>query len=140
MRRIFISLIASGLLLVSGVAASAKFDSNASDTGQIGQHQNQTQTDKKATPAAKATDKAETKPATPAPATKPATPAAKPATTTSQTAQAACGETGDNTGDHQNDDRACKDQNEQAGVNEAKTEANDPTETPGTNQQGDNQD
>ncbi len=136
MRRILISLIASGLLLVSGVAASAKFDSNPSDKGQIGQQQNQTQTDKKATPAAKATDKAETKPATTV--TKPAVTASKPATATPAAAtQSQCGFQGEQTGEHE-DSAACNDQKDQAGANETKAEANDTQEPAG--QQGDNQD
>lgn len=108
-------MIAGGFLLLSGVAASAKPDSGNGQQSQNGQQQNQTQSDQKATPPA-------TKPATPAtPAAKPATPAPKPAATTAE-----CGEQGDNTGDHQHEDAAaCNDQNEQAGVNESKTNAND---------------
>ena len=114
MRRIFIAMIAGGFLLLSGVAASAKHDSGNGQQSQNGQQQTQAQNDQKTTqPAAK--------PAT-TPATKPATtPATKPAATTAQ-----CGETGDNTGDHQHEDAAaCNDQNDQAGVNESKTNAND---------------
>ena len=103
-------MIAGGFLLLSGVAASAKPDSGNGQQSQNGQQHTQTQNNQKATtPAAK--------PAT-TPAAKPAT---KPAATTAQ-----CGETGDNTGDHQHQDAAaCSDQNEQAGVNESKTNAND---------------
>jgi hypothetical protein len=110
MRRILVAMIAGSFLLLSGVAASAKPDSGNGQQSQNGQQQTQTQNDQKATvPAAK--------PAT-APATKPAT---KPAATTAQ-----CGEQGDNTGDHQHEDAAaCNDQNEQAGVNETTTNAND---------------
>jgi outer membrane murein-binding lipoprotein Lpp len=109
MRRIFIAMIAGGFLLLSGVAASAKPDSGNGQQSQKGQQQTQTQNDQKAT-------QPPAKPAT-TPAAKPAT---KPAATT------ACGETGDNTGDHQHEDAAaCNDQNEQAGVNESKTNAND---------------
>jgi hypothetical protein len=112
MRRILIAMIAGGFLLLSGVAASAKPDSGNRQQSQNGQKQTQAQSDQKATPPA-------TKPATPA--AKPATPAPKPAATTAE-----CGETGDNTGDHQHEDAvACNDQNEQAGVNESKTNAND---------------
>jgi hypothetical protein len=47
--------------------------------------------------------------------------ATKPAATTPE-----CGEQGDNTGDNQHEDSAaCNDQNEQAGVSESKTNAND---------------
>lgn len=103
-------MIAGSFLLLSGVAASAKPDSGNGQQRQNGQLQTQAQKDEKTTlPAAK--------PAT-TPATKPAT---KPAATTAQ-----CGEQGDNTGDHQHEDAAaCNDQNEQAGVNESKTNAND---------------
>jgi hypothetical protein len=114
MRRIFIAIIAGGFLLLSGVAASAKPDSGNGQQSQNGQQQTQAQNDQKATqpPAKLATT----------PATKPATkPATTPAATTAQ-----CGETGDNTGNHQHEDAAaCNDQNDQAGVNESKTTAND---------------
>lgn len=113
MRRFFIAMIAGGFLLLSGVAASAKPDSGNGQQGQNGQQQTQTQSDQKATPPV-------TKPAT-TPVTKPASPAPKPAATTAE-----CGEQGDNTGDHQHEDAAsCNDQNEQAGVNESKSNAND---------------
>jgi hypothetical protein len=110
MRRILIATIAGGFLLLSGVAASAKPDSGNGQQSQNGRQQIQAQNDQKAAvPAAK--------PAT-TPATKPAT---KPAATTAQ-----CGEQGDNTGDHQHEDAAaCNDQNEQTGVSESKTNAND---------------
>jgi hypothetical protein len=112
MRKLFIAMIAGGFLLLSGVAASAKPDSGNGQQSQNGQQQTQAQNDQKTTPPA-------TKPVTPA--AKPATPAPKPAATTPE-----CGETGDNTGDHQHEDAAtCNDQNEQAGVNESKTNAND---------------
>ena len=127
MRKLFIAMIAGGFLLLSGVAASAKPDSATTGQDQNGQHQTQTQNDQKS----KATQPA--KPATtPAatPAAKPATPAAKPAATTAE-----CGEQGDNTGDHQHEDAAaCNDQNEQAGVNESKSNANNATEKDGNNE------
>jgi hypothetical protein len=110
-------MIAGGFLLLSGVAASAKPDSGNGQS-QNGQQQTQAQSDQKATqpqPAAK--------PAT-TPSTKPAT---KPAATTAE-----CGEQGDNTGDHQHEDAAaCNDQNEQAGVNGSKTDANTTAEKDG---------
>jgi hypothetical protein len=113
MRKLFIAMIAGGFLLLSGVVASARFDSgSASQAPQIraeGQGNQSGNTD------SQTTDKPATKPTTPA--TKPATTAPKPAATTVE-----CGETGDNTGDHQHEDAAaCNDQNEQAGVNESKT-------------------
>ena len=110
MRRILIAMIAGGFLL-RGVAASAKPDSGNGQQSQNGQQQAQTQNDQKATqPAAK--------PAA-TPATKPAT---KPATTT---ATNGC-EDGNFDGDHQHQDpAACNDQNDQAGVNESTTNAND---------------
>jgi hypothetical protein len=129
MRRILIAAIAGGFLLLSGIAASAKLDAATADQGQNGQQQNQTQQDKKPAPAPVTKSEAPaTKPA--APATKPAAPAPKPAATTTE-----CGETGDNTGDHQNEDAAaCNDQNEQAGVNESKTNANDAAEKGGNSE------
>jgi len=109
-------MIAGSFLLLSGVAASAKPDAGNGQQSQNGQQQTQAQSDQKATqPAAK--------PAT-TPATKPAT---RPAATTAE-----CGEQGDNTGDHQHEDAAaCNDQNEQAGVNESKTDANTTAEKDG---------
>jgi hypothetical protein len=124
MRRLFIAMIAGGFLLLSGVAASAKPDSATTGQDQNGQHQTQTQNDQKT----KATEPA-AKPAT-TPATKPAAAAPKPAATTAE-----CGEQGDNTGDHQHEDAAaCNDQNEQAGVNESKSNANNATEKDGNNE------
>jgi cell division septation protein DedD len=110
MRRIFIAMIAGGILLLSGVAASAKPDSGNGQQSQNGPQQTQAKNDQKATvPAAKPVTTRATKPAT------------KSAATTAQ-----CGEQGDNTGDHQHEDAAaCNDQNEQAGVNESKTNASD---------------
>jgi hypothetical protein len=103
-------MIAGGFLLLSGVAASAKPDAGNGQLSKNGQQQTQAQSDQKATqPAAKTATTPSTKPAT------------KPAATTAE-----CGEQGDNTGDHQHEDAAaCNDQNEQAGVNESKTDAND---------------
>jgi hypothetical protein len=123
MRKLFIAMIAGGFLLLSGIAASAKLDSGTAGQGQNGQQQNQTQQDNKPAVAPA------TKPATPAtPATKPATPAPKPAATT------AC-ENGNFDGDHQNVDPAtCTDQNEQAGVNESKTNANDTADNGGNSE------
>jgi len=128
MRKLFIAMIAGGFLLLSGVAASAKPDAGAAGQDQNGQQQTQTQQDNK--PAVAPV----TKPAAPAtkpttPATKPATPAPKPAATT------ACGEDGNFDGDHQYvDPAACNDQNEQAGVNESKTNATDTAETGGNSE------
>jgi hypothetical protein len=123
MRRLFIAMFAGGFLLLSGVAASAKPDSATTGQDQHGQQQTQTQNDQKS----KATEPA--KPAT-QPAAKPATPAPKPAATTAE-----CGEQGDNTGDHQHEDAAaCNDQNEQAGVNESTSNANDKSEKDGNNE------
>ena len=127
MRRLFIAMFAGGFLLLSGVAASAKPDSATTGQDQHGQQQTQTQNDQKS----KATQPAKpaTTPAT-TPAAKPATPAAKPAATTAE-----CGETGDNTGDHQHEDAAaCNDQNEQAGVNESKANANNTAENDANSQ------
>ena len=124
MRKLFIAMVAGGFLLLSGVVASAKLDAGNAGQGQDGQQQTQNQQDNKPAVAPA------TKPATPAatPATKPATPAPKPAVTT------AC-EDGNFDGDHQNEDPAtCNDQNEQAGVNESKTNANATAEKGGNNE------
>jgi hypothetical protein len=117
MRRIFVAMIAGGLMLVSGVAASAKLDSSAAQS-QKGQQQNQTQQDRKpdVAPAAKVTVQPTTKP-TAKPAAKPAT-VASPTTCTAQADQ-----TGEFQGEHQ--DAGCNGQQDQSGVNESATEAND---------------
>ncbi len=135
MRRIFIALIAGGLLLMSGVAASAKPDSSTRENGQHGQQQNQTQSDKKTAL------KPAVKPATTA--TKPATAATKAATsaaTSTASIQGQCGFQGEQTGEH--DDAACDDKQGQAGVNEPKNEAKDKADLPekDSNKQGNNQD
>src|ERR1700680_1897226 len=127
MRRIFSAMIAGGLLLVSGVAASAKLDSASAGQGQKGQQQNQTQQDRKpaVAPAAKSTTQPTTKPAT-KPGTKPAT-AAAPTTCSAQADQ-----TGDFQGEHQ--DAGCNGQQDQSGVNESATEANDQSAANGNNE------
>lgn len=124
MRRIFIAMIAGGLLLLSGVAASAKPDTSVRVEGQNGQQQqqNQTQNDQKATqPAAKPA----TKPAT-TPATKPATPAGP------STCSAQAGQTGEFQGEHQDAD--CNGPQDQSGANESKTEATDQAAANGNNE------
>ena len=126
MRRVFIAMIAGGFLLLSGVAASAKPDS--ANTGQDQNGQQQTQNDQKSK-ATQPVAKPATTPAT-KPAAKPAATTPKPAATTTE-----CGEQGDNTGDHQHEDAAaCNDQNEQAGANESKTNANNTAEKDGNNE------
>jgi hypothetical protein len=127
MRRIFIAMIAGGLLLVSGVAASAKLDSATAEQGQKGQQQNQTQQDRKpaVAPAAKSTTQPSTKPAA-----KPATRLATPVGPTSCTAQAV--QTGEFQGEHQ--EAGCNGQQDQSGVNESATEANDQGAANGNNE------
>jgi hypothetical protein len=131
MRKLFIAMIAGGFLLLSGVVASARFDSGSSSqapqiqtegsgSGAQGDQTGNSQTTDKAT-------KLATKPAT-KPTTKPAT---KPAATTGTNSQ--CGFEGEFEGEQNDDSAACNVQEGQAGVNE-KTDANDKAEKNGNNE------
>src|SRR6202022_3149992 len=126
MRRIFIALIAGGLLLVSGIAASAM---SAAEQGQ-----QQQQNDKKpATAPASKLATAPTAEPTPKPTTKTAP---KPAPAAPTTCNAQDEPTGDFRGEPQ--DAESNGQLDQSGVNESKTEANDKTDA--TDATGNNQD
>jgi hypothetical protein len=127
MRRIFIALIAGGLLLVSGVAASAKLDSASAQQGQHGQQQQQA--DK--TPAAKPAAKPAAGSTTP-PTTTPAKPATKPATVASPTTcTAQAQQTGEFQGEHQDADCNAQDgPNAQSGA----ADATDTSEKTGNNE------
>lgn len=105
-------MIAGGLLLVSGIAASAKPDSANAEQGQKGQQQTQQDRKPAVAPAATSTTQPTMKPAT-----KPAT-AASPTICTAQAEQA-----GEFEGEHQ--DAGCNGQQNQSGVNESTTETND---------------
>lgn len=125
MRKLFIAMIAGGFLLLSGVVASARFDSGSAS--QAPQIRAEGQANQSGNTNSQTTDKPTTTPTTPA--TKPSTTAPKPAATTVE-----CGEQGDNTGDHQHEDAAaCNSQNEQAGVNETTT-ANDTADQSGNSE------
>jgi hypothetical protein len=125
MRRIFIALIAGGLLAVSGIAASAM---SAAEQGQHGQQQQQNDKKPATAPASKLATAPTAEP-TPKPATKTAP---KPAPVAPTTCIAQAEQTGEFQGEHQDAD--CNGQNDQSGVNESKTEANDTTDATGNNQ------
>ena len=120
MRKLFIAMIAGGFLLLSGVVASARFDSGSAN--QAPQIRADGQGNQTGNANSQTTDK---------PATKPVTPATKPAVTTAANGQ--CGFDGEFEGEQNQDSAACNVQdgpNTQSGAAD-KTAASDTSEKGG---------